>query len=81
MHEHNHHHETIHFTIDGKPFTTTDDDQQAADLLRLAGLDPNAYDLAKVSHHGTPEVFKDTAVVELENGDKFVSVRQNAPVA
>jgi hypothetical protein len=79
--EHNHHHKTIRFTIDGKPITTTDDDQQAANLLRLAGLDPNVYDLAKVIHGGTPKVFKDTSVVELENGDKFVSVRQNALVA
>jgi hypothetical protein len=46
MADHDEQHKTIHFTIDGKPFTTRDDDQEAAALLRLAGLDPNAYDLA-----------------------------------
>ena len=81
MSEHGHHDETIHFTIDGKPYTATEDDQQAAGLLRLAGLDPGFYDLAKVRLGGNPEVFDDTAVVELENGDQFVSVRENATVA
>ena len=81
MSEHDHHDEMIHFTIDGKPHSATEDDQQAASLLRLAGLDPNLYDLAKVRPGGNPEVFEDTAVVELENGHQFVSVRENATVA
>jgi hypothetical protein len=81
MSEHGHHDETIRFTIDGKLYTATEDDEQAAGLLRLAGLDPNLYDLAKVRPGGNPEVLEDSTVVELENGDQFVSVRENATVA
>lgn len=70
----------IKFTIDGKEYTTRDDDQEAASLLRLAGLDPALYDLAKVKGTDT-KVFKDTKVVDLHEGDVFVSVKQSASVA
>lgn len=70
----------ITFTIDGKEYTTRDDDQEAAALLRLAGLDPNLYDLAKVKGADT-KVFKDKKIVELHDGDVFVSVKQTASVA
>ena len=67
--------------IDGVQHTTRDDDQEAAALLRLAGLDPNQYDLAKVKRNGEHKVYRDQHVVDLADGDRFVSVRQNAPVA
>jgi hypothetical protein len=35
----------IDFTIDGRPYTTTDHKQLAADVLRLGGLDPSQFDL------------------------------------
>ena len=77
-------HETmksITITIDGRPFTLEVDHQQASALLRLAGVDPAQYDLGKVKHDGEPQVFRDDKPVQLHDGDKFVTVRQSAPVA
>lgn len=68
-------------TIDGQSFTTRDDDQEAASLLRLAGVDPGQYDLAKIKHGGEPKVYRDEKVLDLKDGDAFVTVRQSAPVA
>lgn len=72
----------IEFTIDGRPFTTTDPDQTAAALLRLAGLDPDGYDLGEL--HGRdprPKRYKDDAKVRVQKGDRFVSIRERAAVA
>lgn len=71
----------ITITIDGQSFTTRDDDQEAAALLRLAGVDPTQYDLAKIKKNGEPRVYRDDKIVDLENGDAFVTVRQSAQVA
>lgn len=71
----------ITITIDGHPFTTDDHDQDAAALLRLAGLDPATYDLASLGHDGEPKVYRDDKHIHLKNGDVFVTVRQSAPVA
>lgn len=71
----------ITITIDGRTFTTRDDDQEAASLLRLAGVDPALYDLAKLRHGGDPKVYRDEKVIDLKDGDVFVTVRQSAPVA
>jgi len=77
----NDHHDQIRITIDGQPFTTRDDDQEAAALLRLAGVDPAQYDLAKIKHNGEPKVYRDEKVIDLRDGDTFVTVRQSAQVA
>lgn len=71
----------IHITIDGVRYSTRDDDQEAASLLRLAGLNPAEYDLARIVPGHDPKVFKDTKVVDLHDGDTFISVKQNSPVA
>jgi hypothetical protein len=63
----------VNFTIDGNPYSTRDDDQEAASLLRLAGLDPTEFDLAKVAD-GESKVFKDGKVIDLREGDVFVSI-------
>ena len=70
----------IHFTIDGNAYTTSDDDQEAASLLRLAGLDPNLYDLARRNKDGETKTIKDSKVVEIKDGDAFFTVRQSATV-
>ena len=64
----------ITITIDGQSYTTRDDDQEAAALLRLAGKDPDDSDLARVKKDGEQKVFKDKHVVELEDGDEFVTI-------
>lgn len=70
-------HESRHkitFTIDGRTFTTRDDDQEAGALLRLAEKDPDVFDLARVKKDGEQKVLKDKQVVELSEGDEFVTV-------
>lgn len=71
----------VTFTIDGITYATLDNDQESAALLRLAGLDPAEYDLARIVAGKEPKVFKDEKVLDLHEGDVFVSVKQNSPVA
>ena len=81
MTEHQESRKKITFTIDGVAYTSRDDDQEAAAMLRLAGLDASEYDLAKVKRNGEYKTYKDTHVVDIDDGDEFVTVRQTAPVA
>lgn len=75
-------HRRIEFSIDGKTYHTTVHRQPAADLLRLAGLDPARYDLGRLHGHGHhPHRFGDDEIVEIHPGDRFVSIRQRADVA
>ncbi|MEU4558899.1 hypothetical protein AB0F72_10940 [Actinoplanes sp. NPDC023936] len=71
----------ITFTIDGVGYVTKDDDQEAAALLRLGGLHPGEYDLARIRPGQDPKVFKDEKVLDLQEGDTFISVKQSSPVA
>jgi hypothetical protein len=68
----------VHFTIDGEPFRTYDEDQTAADLLRLAGMDPAGYDLARV---GAAASFPDAEIVIIVDGDEFVTAKHVGGVA
>ncbi len=74
---------SIPFTIDGQPYTTNDLSQTAADLLRLAGLDPGTYDLGELIGKDRPETkrFDDGELVEIEKDARFVSIRQKGDVA
>jgi hypothetical protein len=74
--------ERAHFTIDGRPFELDEPKQLVEDLLRLAGLDPAAYDLAEV-RPGNPEPrrLKDEKRITVKDGDRFVSIRERAEVA
>ena len=70
----------IPFTIDGQPYETDDLSQYAADLLRLAGLDPAMYDLGEVTKDGPAKhPFKDDDIVEIHKDARYVSIRQEAP--
>lgn len=71
----------IEFTIDGQAHTTEEHRQAAADLLRLAGLEPTSYDLARLLPNDNPQRFNDDDVVTIRPGDRFVSKRENAQVA
>lgn len=80
--DHGQHERTISFSIDGRAFTITDPKQTAGGLLHLAGLDPNGYDLGEL--HGNnpkPKVYDDSDTLHVQNGDRFVSIRQRAAVA
>ena len=74
---------SIPFTIDGQPYTTDDLSQTAADLLRLAKLDPATYDLGELIGKERPETkrFKDDEPVEVVKDARFVSIRQKGDVA
>ncbi len=72
---------SVTFTIDGRSFTLDDPHQTAADLLRLAGLDPALYNLARMRHgNAEPQRFKDDHPVQIHDGDEFVSIRERAEV-
>lgn len=72
---------TVTITIDGRSYTVHGAHQDAATLLRLAGVDPSQYDLGKIKPDGEPQMYRDDQPVELHDGDKFVTVRQSASVA
>lgn len=72
----------IRFTIDGEAFTTDDRRQLAADLLRLAGLEPTLYDLGELrGERPQTRRFADEDVVTVRPGARFVSIRHSADVA
>jgi hypothetical protein len=65
----------VEFTIDGHRYATTMRRQPAADLLRLAGLDPRAYDLGELrGRRPFPVRYGDLDVVEIHKGTRFVSL-------
>jgi hypothetical protein len=70
----------VHFTIDGKPFTVEDHEQKVEALLRLAGLDPANYDLAKVRVGKEPERFSADQTIRVHQDEEFVTIRHSAPV-
>jgi hypothetical protein len=74
------HDKELTITIDGRPFVTRDDNQEAAALLGLAGLDPEQYDLGEIKN-GETKRFNDGKLIKLRDGDAFVSIRQMATVA
>jgi hypothetical protein len=47
-------------------------------MLRLAGVDPASYDLARV---GDAEPFRDEQSVTIKNGDEFVTAKRVGGVA
>lgn len=71
----------LRFTIDGESQSSYDDDQTASALLRLAGVDPSGYDLARILPAGGTETFRDEQIVQIQNGDEFVTAKHVGGVA
>jgi hypothetical protein len=72
----------VPFTIDGRPFETTERQQTAAALLVLAGLDPALFDLGELEgHRPQPVRFADDEIIEIHPDARFVSIRERADVA
>jgi hypothetical protein len=63
----------IRFTLDGRSFTTIDNDQEAAALLRLAGVDPSKFDLGRIDDEGDETFFRDTDIVRIHPADSFTA--------
>ena len=75
-------HHTVPITIDGRQFEVEPGRHETAgDLLRLAGLNPNGYDLAVIRGHGEIRKFGDNELIDVQPHENFVSIRQTAPVA
>ncbi|GAB1813642.1 hypothetical protein [Mycobacterium sp. MUNTM1] len=66
------------FTIDGMGYSTHDEDQEVAALLRMAGVDPEKHFLARV---GASTHLDPAELVTIHAGDEFVTVRRDSPVA
>lgn len=62
------------FTLDGVEFTVEDRRQPAADVLRLAGLDPADYDLLRVAGKDDEEKrYHDQDEVQLVPHGRYLS--------
>ena len=68
----------VRFSIDGEPFRTYDEDQAAAELLRMAGMDPGSYDLARGA---APASFPDDESGTSPDGAEFVPATHVGGVA
>ncbi len=72
----------VPITIDGRRYEVEEGRHLTpAQLLQLAGLDPAGYELGRLVGHGEVRKFADDEVVDVRAEEKFVSVRQTAPVA
>ena len=49
--------------------------------LRLAGVDPADYDLARILPTGGTESFRDATIVKITNGNEFVTAKHVGDVA
>ena len=63
----------VTITLDGVEYTVDDRRQPAADVLRLAGLDPADYDLLRVVGKDNEQRFHDQDIVELVPGGRYLS--------
>lgn len=61
------------FTLDGVEYTVEDRKQPAADVLRLAGLDPADYDLLRVVGNDQDQRYHDQEEVQLVPHGKYMS--------
>lgn len=75
-------HRPIEFTIDGRMYTTDENRQPAAALLRLAGLEPSQFDLGELKgQRPDPIRYTDDETVRIRTKARFVSIRHRADVA
>jgi len=64
---------TLFIEIDDESFKISDTDQEAASLLRLAGRNPELFDLFILKKNGVEEKIADSQIVNLKDGERFVS--------
>jgi hypothetical protein len=71
----------VEFTLDGRTYQTRIRRRTAAELLRLAGLDPASYTLGELRvHRPRPFCYAATDIVEIHKGTRLVSIRDRADV-
>lgn len=64
----------VTFAIDGVAYTTDEPRSTAADLLRLAGVDPTDHDLGLVDPRGEVRKLSDDEEVRIAPGSRFVTI-------
>jgi hypothetical protein len=65
----------VEFSIDGRAYQSRARRQRAADLLRLAGLDPQRYRLCQLRPNRPTRRYTNTDLVEIHRGTRFLSIR------
>ena len=63
----------VTFTLDGVEYTVEGRRQAAADVLRLAGLDPADYDLLRIVGNDKDKRYHDQEEVQLVPGGRYLS--------
>ncbi len=63
----------VTFALDGVEYSVEDRRQLAADLLRLAGLDPADYDLLRMVGKDQEKRYHDQEEVQLVPGGRYLS--------
>ena len=71
----------LRYTLDGKPYETSDKALTAAQVLVTGGLDPALYDLTEKHGQAKPKQYADAETVHIQDGDVYLSVRVRAEVA
>jgi hypothetical protein len=71
----------IQITINGEAFAIEQRRYTAAHLLALAGLPTFGHDLTRIYGPGWVETFQGSEVVDVEDGDVFVTTARRRPVA
>lgn len=64
----------VTFTLDGVEYTVEARRQLAADVLRLASLDPADYDLLRIVGKDEEKRYEDQEEVELVPGGRYLSL-------
>lgn len=69
------HPRVINYTVDGEPEETTRHKLTAAEIMRLAGVDPEKHYLILLKPHGGEESFKDRpeASIHMREGMQFIT--------
>ncbi len=69
----------VEFSMDGQTYRTTARRQPAADVLRLAGLDPHHHELGELRRNRrAPIRYAPADIVEIHRGTRFVSLTDRA---
>jgi hypothetical protein len=66
----------VEFSIEGRRFRSPNRRQSAAQLLRLAGLDPAGYELWELrTHRPLPVRYRPADEILVRRGARFIAVR------
>jgi len=71
----------VEFSIEGRRYRTGDRRQHAVDLLRLAGLDPDFFELWELrTHRPLPVRYRPDDLILIRRNARFVAIRSQVGV-